>query len=103
MRVDDLAAKGLGRQSRNQISEYLSQRRKGRKGKNCHFDRREKSFLDPSYPLGMTGTARHLALLASWRDEHPNPMHRELRVLRGESHPVFFTSAGWFARLPSLR
>jgi hypothetical protein len=64
MRVDDLAAKGLGRQSRNQISEYLSQRRKGRKGKNCHFDRREKSFLDPSYPLGMTGTARHLA---SWR------------------------------------
>ena len=21
----------------------------------CHFDRREKSFLDPSHPLGMTG------------------------------------------------
>jgi hypothetical protein len=79
MRVDDLAAKGLGRQSRNQISEYLSQRRKGRKGKNCHFDRREKSFLDPSYPLGMTGTARHLA---SWRDEYPNPRFQFAKSLR---------------------
>ena len=30
----------------------------------CHFDRREKSFLDPSLLLGMTGHARHLAFLA---------------------------------------
>jgi hypothetical protein len=60
-------AESLRQQKRNQISEYLSQRRKGRsaKGRKCHFDRREKSFLDPSYPLGMTGSARHLALLAS--------------------------------------
>jgi hypothetical protein len=28
---------------------------KGAKEERCHFDRREKSFLDPSYPLGMTG------------------------------------------------
>ena len=30
----------------------------------CHFDRREKSFLDPSHSLGMTGLSRHLAFLA---------------------------------------
>ena len=29
----------------------------------CHFERREKSFLDPSLLLGMTGHARHLAPL----------------------------------------
>ena len=27
----------------------------------CHFDRREKSFLDPSHSLGITGLARPLA------------------------------------------
>src|SRR6266478_509860 len=27
----------------------------------CHFDRREKSFLDHSHSLGMTNLARHLA------------------------------------------
>jgi hypothetical protein len=68
--------KGSVGQSRNQISEYLSQRRKGRKVKDCHFEPfdnaqdklREKSFLDPAHSLGMTGTARHLALLAAWRE-----------------------------------
>src|SRR3970282_645830 len=45
----------LARQYHNQKSEYLAQRPKGRQGKtNCHFDRREKSFLDPSHSLGMT-------------------------------------------------
>ena len=34
----------------------------------CHFDRREKSFLDPSHLLGMAGLARHLA---SWREQIP--------------------------------
>jgi hypothetical protein len=34
----------------------------------CHFDRREKSFLDLSHSLGMTGLARHVAFLASWRE-----------------------------------
>src|SRR3990170_4079241 len=33
-----------------------AQRRQVRKRKTpCHFDRREKSFLDPSRSLGMTG------------------------------------------------
>jgi hypothetical protein len=45
------------------MSEYLSQRRKGRKGKHCHFERREKSFLDPSHPLGMTGFGLSLSAL----------------------------------------
>jgi hypothetical protein len=43
----------------------------------CHFDPfgraqgklREKSFLDPSHSLGMTGLARHLAFLAPWRED----------------------------------
>ncbi len=30
---------------------------------------REKSFSDPSHPLEVTGFARYLAFLASWRDE----------------------------------
>jgi len=29
----------------------------------CHFDRREKSFLDPSHPLVMMGLARHFGVL----------------------------------------
>ncbi len=38
------------RQNRNGKSEYLAQRRKGTKVKNnCHFNRREKSFSDPSH------------------------------------------------------
>jgi hypothetical protein len=57
----------------NEESEYLAQRRKGsfaesfgpfpealakgkgREEKDCHFERREKSFLDPAHSLGMTG------------------------------------------------
>jgi hypothetical protein len=35
--------------------------------KRCHFDRREKSFPDPSPPLGMTDLGRHLGFLASLR------------------------------------
>jgi len=29
--------------------------RKGAREEHCHFERREKSFLDPSHSLGMTG------------------------------------------------
>jgi hypothetical protein len=39
-------------QSRNQDPEYLAQRRKE---EHYHFERREKSFLDPSHAPGMTG------------------------------------------------
>jgi hypothetical protein len=39
-----------------------TQRREGKMF--CHFDLREKSFLDPSHLLGMTVLACHLA---SWR------------------------------------
>jgi hypothetical protein len=31
----------------------------------CHFDQREKSFLDPLYLLGMTGVARRLGVLCA--------------------------------------
>jgi hypothetical protein len=30
----------------------------------------EKSFLEPSHSLGMTGLARHLAGFAPWRDKN---------------------------------
>jgi hypothetical protein len=32
------------------------------KGEYCHFDRREKSFSDPSHPLGMTDLALSLGV-----------------------------------------
>ena len=34
----------------------------------CHFDRREKSFSDPSHSLGMTGLGPSLSVLAPWRE-----------------------------------
>jgi hypothetical protein len=39
--------------------------RKGAKGARCHFDRREKTFSDPSHSLGMTGLAPSLCELGS--------------------------------------
>ena len=44
---------------------------------NCHFDPfgdaqgrlREKSFLDPSQSLGMTGLGPSLGVFASWREQ----------------------------------
>ena len=56
-----------------------------RKKRYCHFDRREKSFSDPSPTLGMTGLARHLAFFAPWREEYPNPrcfMYRKICASR---------------------
>jgi hypothetical protein len=54
--------------SRKGAKHALSKVEGGRKEKtHCHFDRREKSFSDPSHSLGMTGLARHFANLASLR------------------------------------
>jgi hypothetical protein len=36
---------------------------KAAKGELCHFDRREKSFSDPSPSFGMTGLAQSLGVL----------------------------------------
>ena len=41
---------------------------RGQVRKRCHFDRREKSFSDPSRSLGATGSARHLCALAPLRE-----------------------------------
>ena len=38
----------------------------------CHFDPWEKSFLDPSCPLGMTGIARHLCGLGVFARDIPS-------------------------------
>jgi hypothetical protein len=43
-----------------------TQRREGKMF--CHFDLREKSFLDPSHLLGMTGYRLSLDVLATWRE-----------------------------------
>ena len=43
---------------------------KGAKEEHCHFERREKSFLDPSHSLGMTGFWP--VTLRPWREEFPN-------------------------------
>jgi hypothetical protein len=34
---------------------FRAKHAKGAKEELCHFDRREKSLLDPPHPLGMTG------------------------------------------------
>ena len=44
---------GDRRLSDSDMPPAKAQRRQVRK--RCHFDRREKSFLDPSHSLGMTG------------------------------------------------
>src|SRR3972149_7572504 len=55
----------------------------------CHFDRREKSFLDPSRPLGMTASG-------------PSPW-RPLRSLRETlSYPIFPSSRNFKYLLPDL-
>jgi hypothetical protein len=95
--------KDPARQSRNQISEYLPQRREGAKVL------KKKNFFS------------ELGVFAPSREKYPNPIFqlprnsryvaskikllnlRALRVLRGENYLLFFTGAGWFARLPSLR
>jgi hypothetical protein len=46
------------------ISRAKTQRRKDKT--NCHFDRREKSVLDPSHWLGPS-----LGVLATWREQIP--------------------------------
>ncbi len=56
-----------------------AQRRKGRN--HCHFDPfdkaqdklREKSFLDPSHPLGMTGFGPSLCAFAPLRENSSSP------------------------------
>jgi hypothetical protein len=66
--------KSVARQSRNQKIGYFAQRRKGAKIKmSCHFDRREKSFLDPWHLPGMTGWRLALGDLA-----RGNPRRRYL-------------------------
>jgi hypothetical protein len=48
------------------LSPAKTQRREGKMF--CHFDLREKSFLDPSHLLGMTGYRLSLDVLATWRE-----------------------------------
>jgi hypothetical protein len=56
--------KDLARQSRNQMSEYLSQRRKGRKGRRKNVKIIRKNIYFSSFELGD---------VAPWREEYPNP------------------------------
>jgi hypothetical protein len=60
----ELTAKG--RKNGKKESDYLAPRRQGKN--DLSFRPKGEIFLDPSNSLGMTGVARHLAFLASWRD-----------------------------------
>ena len=46
----------------------------------CHFERREKSFSDPSQTLGMTGLGSHLARFASLRCRSGHALRESCRV-----------------------
>ena len=52
----------------NQQRDDARKDAKHAKGERCHFDRREKSLLDPSHSFGMTGLGPSLCALASWRE-----------------------------------
>jgi len=66
--------------SQNEFKKFiapstLSSQRKSR----CHFDRREKSFLDPSHPLGMTGLG-------------PSPWRPSRSLRENQSFPICLSS-----------
>jgi hypothetical protein len=76
-------AKGGGPKDRGIFASnrHFHKRRKDAKGREkCHFDRREKSLLDPSPGLGMTGFARHLASLRSFDFAQDMLCGRNLRI-----------------------
>jgi len=66
--------------SQNEFKKFIAPSTLSSQRKNpCHFDRREKSILDPSHSLGMTGLG-------------PSPW-RPLRSLREAlSYPIFSSS-----------
>jgi len=88
--------RGTARLSRNQIRISLPQRRKVAKEEHCHFERREKSFLDPSYSLGMTGlgpvTWRLGALAGAISESQSFRLPENLRKLRKSSTIVVQSS-----------
>src|SRR5438093_8925740 len=47
---------------------FTRQDAKAQRNERCHFDRREKSFVDPSHSFGMTGLTRHLACFVPLRE-----------------------------------
>ena len=49
----------------------------------CHFDRREKSFLDPSLSFGMTNGLLGVEILfqGGMRGKRPRAMRRQVRGL----------------------
>jgi hypothetical protein len=47
---------------------FSRQDAKAQRSALCHFDRREKSFLDPSRSLGMMGFGSSLGAFASLRE-----------------------------------
>ena len=82
-------------------SDYLPQRRKGAKGERCHFEQREKSFLDPSHSLGMTGLwSVTLRPWRPWREQYPNPARSRLRKFARAGKN--FTDRNVGERRPSL-
>ena len=68
--MDDSEPEGINRKGAAEPQPSRSDRAKAstvssaerRKGARCHFDRREKSFSNPSHPLGMTDLGPSLSV-----------------------------------------
>jgi hypothetical protein len=52
--------------NRRDKNSYRAKTPSTQRNTHCHFDRREKSFLDPSHSFGMTALARHLGALCAF-------------------------------------
>jgi hypothetical protein len=69
-REQRLTTKRTARQSRTKLRSISRKDAKAANASRCHFERREKSFLDLSYPLGMT------AFAVTWRLCDPSALLR---------------------------
>ena len=85
---------GCERRSDSDILLAKAQRRQGRKG--CHFDRREKSLIDPSRSLGMTGIGPSTSRLGAFARD--NPTHGKFIA---RQHPIAVHSGSRVARFPA--
>src|SRR3989304_6829362 len=79
------------------MSPAKTQRRKGAKEEHCHFERREKSFLDPSRSLGMTGLGPSTWRLCVFAGELPKFL-RAAEGGEGMTEKIVSLHAGYNAK-----
>jgi hypothetical protein len=75
-------SKNLAQQNRNRNSEYLPQRRQGRKGRiKMSFRPKGENFLRSLASAQDDGLRPSLSAFAPWREKYPNPMVLESRII----------------------